>query len=289
MVGLDSGGHDVSDAPKTDYELLGRWEWFRRSAWGEDSRSRELCRAFAALAKEAGAAVCLEADCGFAGGALLLRGMGLSVLGCDESAFLIERARELAAGAGAALPLFTAEAGSIADAAPHPFDAVFCPTLMQEPEWEPLRRKFQGICRALRPGGFLAFTGPLQGCGWAGLLEEYDRAPQEEALWTFREGGMGCTKLIVRNARGKDYADEKILHVIDEHGAARIEATARRLPAYWNWTIIADLVRQGGFAHVETRRVPGEGGKPVALNVAWKAGSLRDAPAAASADAYADR
>ncbi len=279
----------MSDAPKTDYELLGRWEWFRRSAWGEDARSRELCRAFASLAKEAGATVCLEADCGFADSALQLRGLGLSVLGCDESSFLIERARELAGGAGAALPLFVAEAGQIAEHAPHPFDAVFCPALMQEPEWESLRRKFQGICKALRPGGFLAFTGPLQGCGWSGLLEEYDRAAKEEALWTFREGGIGCTKIIVRDGRQKDYADERILHVIDEHGSARIEATARRLPAYWNWTIIVDLVRQAGFSHVETRRMPDEGGRSTALNVAWKAGSLRETTAAADAGAYADR
>lgn len=288
--GICNKGMDVSQAPKTDYELLGRWEWFRRSAWGEDAHSRELCRAFTTLVKEAGAQVCLEADCGFAGNAQLLHKQGVNILGCDESAFLIQRAREYMQSTGESVSLFVAASEDIATQAPHPFDAIFCPALLQEPEWAALRNKFQSIQKALRPGGFVAFTGPVQGGSWTGLLEDYDNAPSEEALWTFREGGIGCTKLIVRGNREKDYADERILHVIDEHGSTRIEATGRRLPAYWNWSILSDLVRQSGLSHVETRRFPGEGGRGVVLNVAWKSGSLKDgAESHPEANAYADR
>lgn len=275
---------------QTDYDLLARWEWFRRGEWGIDPESRKLCRAFAALCAEVGAGACLEGECGFAVNSLILKGLGLPVVGCDSSEYLIARARENAKANNAAIPFFVSSLEKLAGATPHLFDAVFCPSLMLEPDWQILRDRFAGVFQALRPGGFLAFTGPAQGGDWSGLLAEYDRAPAEEALWSFREGGVSCTKLMIRGARAENFADERIAHIIEEGGRLRVETTVRRLPAYWNWKIICDLARQSGYCHVETRRFPGEDGA-VTLNVAWKTGSLHEAvdPHQPAQEPYADR
>lgn len=279
-----------SAAPRTDLELLARWEWFRRAGWGEDGAARSLCGSFAELARESGASVCLEADCGFAADAMQLKRMGLGMVCCDESAYIIDRARENVQARGEALPFFVSSLQKLPENAPHQFDAVYCPSLMLEPEWQVLREKFAGIFKVLKPGGFLAFTGPTEGGNWARLLEEYRKAPREEALWSFREGGVGCTKVVVREGCAENFADERLLHVIDDNGNLRVESTVRRLPAYWSWEIILDLARQSGYCHVQTRRFTAEGGKQTALNVAWKDGNLREQSAPArELSPYADR
>jgi len=267
----------VSDVPVTDFEKIARWEWFRRADWGEDSSRGGLCKAFSQLVEETSAKVCLEADCGFAANSLLLHKLGVrNILCCDESEFITGRARENIDSHGLNLPVFTSAAENISENAAHKFDAVFCPSLMLEPQWENLLAKFKGVCKALNAGGFLAFTGPAQGRDWHSLLEDYRRHPQEQAVWTYREGDIACTKVIVRGAEADNFADERILHVITEAGVARIEATSRRLPAYWSWNIVSDLARQAGFCHVEQRSFSREGEGAVRLIVAWKEGSLSD-------------
>lgn len=270
----------MSDVPVTDFEVLARWEWFRRADWGADFSRSSVCKGFYQLVNETGADVCLDGDCGFADNALYLHDLGLAnVVCCDESEFILERAKERLSASGKSIPSFLSSMETLAGNAPHPFAAVFCPTLMLEPQWQTLHDKFCGIFSTLRPGGFLAFTGPAQGRDWMSLLDDYSRSASEEAVWSYRDGDISCTKVIVRGEAAENFADERIMHVINEAGTCRIESTTRRLPAYWSWNIMADLVRQSGFCHLEQRTFNFSENEPATrLIVAWKEGALKDQP-----------
>jgi SAM-dependent methyltransferase len=272
-----------TDAPVTDWELLHRWDWFRRSAWLPTFRSTCAARwggflkAFRDIAGETRAEVVLDAGCGLGTRTVCLAEMGLNVVGADVSETAVTHARELARMENAAVTFFPSRWQDLPRQAPHRFDAVLCTALRNVPTYDGLGAAIVGLGRVLKPGGFLCF--PALGAesdsedGVRRIEAEWREEPHEQVDWFHREGTTSVAR-IRQKKRARDYIDHRFLFAIREGEATRLESTSLREPGYWTWSHWQDLARTAGLSHIETRTFDqcGTGGEPLCLNVAWAAG-----------------
>lgn len=259
-------------APKTDRELILRWEWVRRADWLPSflgiGKQKPVLRAFADLAKLLGVKNALHAGCGLGTDAVCLGDMGVNVAGCDTERATVERAQQMAAAASSPVTFFVAPWHAFKQSAPHGFDAILCEGLGDVPEWTELQRMLAAIHATLRPGGFLMFIGAGQNDPEDVVKKAQAAEMLEDAVeWRYKDGPLLCTK-VVQKRRAPDYIDETCLFVVNDPSGARVESTARRRPAYWTWKHWSDLVREAGFCHLETREYAAYGN--VRVNVAWK-------------------
>lgn len=263
----------MSDAPQTDREMLLRWEWFRRADWlTQSSLLTPTLKAFTEIVTEAEVSACVEINCGLGVNTVCLREHEVNIIGCDESAFAIDCARSLSSSSNPAF--FNSAITDIKNNAPHEFDAALALDLLTEPDWQKLRDKFSGINNALRPGGFVVFNGPSTETPYfMAAVNAHKELPNEESIWTFKDGALSCSKLVLREDAAENYADEKIVFSIIEDNTPRLESTTCRIPGYWSWQLISDLTRQSGFSHHECRSFKIEG-EEVLLNIAYKDGSI---------------
>ncbi len=271
----------AESAPITDWDMLYRWDWYRRGEWEAEWRllAREdlLALAFGELARLVEARTLLDAACGFGERVIALADMGLAIGGADTTPEAVDAATQLARAHDAPATFFQAPTGALAEYAPHPVDGILHARLGDEPDWNRLQRILAGLFATLHPGGFLMFPGAPENAGEEyaqGRLDELlRRYGEREAAWVVRDGRRTCSKVIERT-RGADYVDERILFVIDEGEGEppRVETTVRRLPGYWTWSHWRELVHGAGFCHLETRAYPllGTPETPFSVNVAWK-------------------
>ena len=130
--------------PHMDYEMLARYEWFRRSFWGQ-SEQAWLIPIFHALVREHGCASCLFA-CGALGRVALAfakQSPGTALFAYLPSAYGAERMRELAKAEGVSCSFLFGNRAEIAGNLPHPVDCVFSPNWMSEPDWNVLKTHFE--------------------------------------------------------------------------------------------------------------------------------------------------
>lgn len=271
----------MSDAPITDWDLIYRWEWFRRTVWQPTFRAEILgdgggpARAFCDLAKLIGVDVALDAGCGLGRTAICMHEMGLNVIGADRSRFAVEKAAELATAENIPLHTHCSDWAGLPQNMPHQFGAIYCDTLTETPEWDALGAALVGFYHTLKPGGFLLFTGVEEGehgdAGAARLFDEWNRAPHEYVEWVHKDGAVSCAKLLQRT-QADDFIDERILYVINDNNIPRLEDTILRKPYYWTWDHFVELARTAGFCHLETRVYEryGKDGGPLKVNVAWR-------------------
>lgn len=266
----------------TDWDLLHRWEWFRRAQWRQGFRTTihgqggGPARAFAELAHTVDAKILLDASCGLGRRAITLAEKGVNVLGSDASGVAINYARELARDENAPVTFFRSAWNDLPKNMPHHFDGILVTGLNLEPSWDHLGVALVGLFHALHPGGFLMFVGATEDesarGGPAARVEKlWSSEPAESVRWFVREGKVTCT-LVKLRAKAADYIDERLLFVSEENGDARLETTTLRRPCYWTWKHWKDVVRMAGFCHIETREFPGfgEDGGALRINVAWK-------------------
>lgn len=268
--------------PVTDWDLVHRWEWFRRESWRRGFRAAihgqggGPARAFAELAQSTDAKSLLDASCGLGRRAILLSEKGVNIMGSDLSGAAVNRARELARDEGASVTFFRSSWNDLPKNMPHHFDGVLLTGLNLEPSWDNLGTALVGVFHALHPGGFLMFVGATenepQGTPAERVEREWTSQPPERVEWFFRDRGASCLLLKIR-ARAADYIDDRLYYASEENGEMRLESTVIRRPAYWTWRHWCDLVRMAGFSHLETRPYPGFGldGGDLMINVAWKA------------------
>ncbi|MDR2392360.1 MAG: class I SAM-dependent methyltransferase [Planctomycetota bacterium] len=267
--------------PSTDWDLVHRWEWFRRTSWRQGFRAAMHgrgggpARAFTELSQAIDAKTLLDASCGLGRRAILLFEKGVNILGSDISGTAVTRARELARDEGSPVTFFRSSWNDLPKNMPHHFDGILVTGLNLEPSWDNLGTSLVGIFHALCPGGFLMFVGASQddpqGAVGERIEREWNSQAPEQVEWFFREGGVNCT-LIKLRTRANDYIDDHLLYVSEENGEARLESTVIRRPAYWTWSHWSDLVRMAGFCHLETRKYANYGldGSDLRINVAWK-------------------
>lgn len=279
--------------PHLDYDIVARYEWFRRSAWGPDDRAW-LNPMFVALAREHGFNSCL-----FAGGALGRTALafakqcpGMTVSAFLPSSYGAERARELAKANNLACAVLAGDRAEIAGDIPHPVDCVYSPNWMSEPEWGVLKNHFESAFAALNPGGILAFPAPRPGGNWNRMLEVYDNWDTDVLLWHFRDGARESLCIRGKAGRADNYADVKYSFIAINQDSSLVETTVKRLPAYWSWDIAAGLANDAGFvdcsAYVDDSGNIVEDGVSVLLVAHKPGGKKSPPPGGARMSAYAD-
>lgn len=271
----------MSDIPQTDWDMVHRWEWFRRTQWLDDFRSGRMksvngpCAAFSELAKVVNAEVVLDSSCGLGLKTICMARSGLHVVGSDTSAAAIEHARTLAREEGVDITFFQSSWQDLPANMPHTFDAIFTDALSWTPQWEVLKLSLGGYFHALKPGGFLMFMGAPEGTtsdeGQRRLQKSWESAPAESVEWLHRDGKSTCVKVNQRT-KGDDYIDERVLFISDNGEQPQLESTALRIPYYWNWPHWDEVIRWAGFSNLETHSFNGKGqkGGHLRANIAWK-------------------
>ncbi|MCC8190835.1 MAG: class I SAM-dependent methyltransferase [Planctomycetes bacterium] len=273
----------------TDWDLVHRWEWFRRECWRQGFRTQihgqggGPARAFAELARLVDATILLDASCGLGRRAILLAEKGVTILGSDISGVAVNRARELARDENAPVSFFRSAWNELPKNMPHHFNGILVTGLNLEPSWDQLGVALVGLFHALHPGGFLMFMGATENEPATGPADRVEKdwasQPPESVEWFVREGRVSCSLVKLRNKQA-DYIDDRLLYVSEENGTPRLESTTIRRPAYWTWKHWKDLTRMAGFCHLETRQYPGYGqdGGDLLINVAWKGKKGDDLP-----------
>ncbi len=265
------------------WDTIYRWEWFRREQWRPGFREAKAgkwggsCGAFKRILDDAGGGLALDSSCGLGLKTIVLREMGVSVVGCDGCAFAVEKARELARLEGHEIEYFVAKWSELPERTSQRFDAVFNDALCWIVTREEFAASLRGFLGVLTPGGVLVFMGAQEGspsdpASRAAFFEEFWRSQPRFAIeWTYGTAGTRCTSLRVRE-RGDLFVDEHRLFLIEEGGRPRLESATIRQPAYWHWEVLAEMFAEAGFARLATRRFPGmaRGGADLALNVATK-------------------
>ncbi|MDR3211730.1 MAG: class I SAM-dependent methyltransferase [Planctomycetota bacterium] len=280
---------DISTDLMTDWDLIHRWEWFRRDRWRQSFRAAVhgqgggAARAFADLAQKTDAKVLLDASCGLGRRAIYLAEKGCTLLGSDISGTAVNLARELAGKENATVTFFRSPWHELPKHMPHHFDGILVTGLNLEPSWDQLGISLVGLYHALHPGGFLMFGGATEGEPEGGPKERVEREwlsePPEKVEWFVRDGKVTCTMVKLRS-KAADYIDERLLYISDENGESRLESTTLRRPAYWTWRHWRDVTRMAGFSNLETREYPdfGRDGGKLLINIAWKANSSDTPP-----------
>lgn len=265
----------------TDWDLIHRWEWFRRDRWRQGFRTTihgqggGPARAFADLAQKTDAKVLLDASCGLGRRSIYLSEKGCNIVGSDVSGAAVTYARELAKEENASVSFFRSPWNELPKNMPHHFDGILVTGLSLEPSWDHLGMSLVGLYHALHSGGFLMFVGATENEPESGPKDRVERdwasQPPEKVEWFIREDKVTCA-LVKLRTKAADYIDDRMLYVSEENGESRLESTTLRRPAYWTWRHWKDVTRMAGFSHLETREYPGFGldGGNLLINVAWK-------------------
>ncbi len=265
----------------TDWDLVHRWEWFRRESWRQGFRTKihgqggGPARAFATMAHDRDAKVLLDASCGLGRRTVYLAEKGVTILGSDISGVAVNHARELARDENAPVTFFRSAWNELPKNMPHHFDGILVTGLNLEPSWDHLGVALVGLYHALHSGGFLMFVGATEGEPPTGpadrVAADWNSQPPESVEWFVREGKITCS-LVKLRYKAADYIDDRLLYVSEENGEARLESTTIRRPFYWTWSHWRDVTRMAGFCNLETRTFPGFGidGGDLQINVAWK-------------------
>jgi SAM-dependent methyltransferase len=263
--------------PMEVWEMVHRWEWFRRSQWLENFRDSKLRLAgsISAVLKGLGRSdgIVLDCSCGLGFQAITLRERGLRVLGADRSAFAVDRARELARDAGLDIEFFVSRWDELPTKTLQQFDAAFCDALCWLHTRGELLAALRGLRGILRPGGALIFQGAPEGATQEvcrrRLEEWWGSAPASSLSWRHTEGPITCTSISL-GSLGEDYIDWHLLYLIEEQAAPRLEHLAIRESMRWDWDRLVEIVGEAGFSglatHADAEWSPG--GRPVGLNVA---------------------
>jgi len=267
---------------RSDWETFYRWDWFHREQWRGGFRDRKRgehggsCRAVKEMLGEMGGELALDCSCGLGLKTIVLKEMGVNVVGSDACAYAVEKARELARLEGhAELEFFTSAWGELPKRTELRFDAVFNDALCWTPTREEFAASLQGCLEALNPGGILVFFGAEKGSpsdpeSRKAFFEEFWQSrPKFAVEWTHEVDGVRCTSIYVRE-RGDMYVDGHHLFLIEDHGQHRLETATIRKPVYWDWETLESLFSDAGFSDLTTRTFPGlgNGGADITLNVA---------------------
>ena len=217
---------------------------------------------------------CLDAACKTGINTVYLTQQNLPILGSDISYEAVAKASQLAAYESKQTAFFTASWQELPAYIPHRFDAILCLPIMKEPEWNAIRKVAVGLFHSLNPCGFIAFTGPAEGTGKEAAMTKLHQQKEGQFInWHWREGNESCV-CIVNRKRSSDYMDESYMYIRTCGESAWIESTTRRIPFYWTWKHVQEIMYNAGFCHVETRSFELPEGT-CSLNVAWKGKSIQ--------------
>lgn len=263
-----------------DWDVIWKWQWFRRALWQPhyrdpahpEGRPARTAPVWQQILKDHGAVRVLDCSCGLGLRSMLLQEAGFQVVGTDISPVAIRHARELAEFHDLPVEYDQCARADLGTRFADGFDAAISEAVAWIPSHEELRVAAQGVAAALRPGGVLIITGPDQ---WS---TPDDRAHRVEQAWVasprfqiranYGHGDIYMTLVVARD-REEYGITENYLFLIHEGGATRLETASIRTSMEWTWSDLHQICADAGFASFETVTVVAAG-REHHLNVARK-------------------
>ena len=257
------------------WDAIWKWRWFTKEQWqGEFRKHREgPRRALASLLGKLGVKSVLDCSCGFGLKTILLAEMGYDVEGSDGCAFAVRRASELAREEGLDIRFFRSRWEKLGETCGRKYDCVYNDAFAWITRRSALSASARGICAALKRGGKFIFQGAHQ---WSRdddrerIIEEcFEREGQFEALPLHEKNGIRLATIVTREKRADGVLGNRI-HVIDDHGAVRVEIASVLDACIWTWADYTETLRGAGFGRLYSVKEKGTGPEPYILNVAEK-------------------
>jgi len=199
--------------------------------------------------------------------------MGYEVEGSDASGLAVKHAAELAAERGHNIRFYRARWATLGKTAGRRYDCIYNDSFECITTRRSLRAAAEGIRSALKRGGKFVFVGAHQ---WSQdsdrqrlIEEQFEQQGPFEVLPVCERDGVKLTVVIAREKTPDGVLGSRV-HVIDDHGAVRVEV-ARVLDACkWTWADYNDVLRSAGFSELYSIKEKGVGRQPSILNVAVK-------------------
>lgn len=265
------------------WETFYRWEWFRREQWRPHFREVKAdkwggsCGAFKKVLDEINGKFALDSSCGLGLKTIVMKEMGIDIVGCDGCAYAIEMARELSRIEGHNIEFFASRWSELPSITNYEFDGIFNDALSWILTREEFEASLQGFLSVLKPSGVLVFFGaekdsPSDSESQKKLFEQFwQERPRFSIEWTYEAMGTRCTSILIRE-KGDMFVDEHHIFLIQENDTQRIESATIRQPVYWSWSLLKEMFLKAGFSKLETQtfRGMGRGGTTLKLNVATK-------------------
>lgn len=257
------------------WDTIWRWTWFTKEQWqGEFRRQKEgTRRALASLLPKLGVRSILDCSCGLGWKTILLAEMGYDVEGCDGCGFAVRRASQLAREEGLDIRFFRSRWETLGRTCRRKYDCVYNDAFAWITTRRALSASAGGICAALKRGGKFIFQGAHQ---WS-RDDDRERMIQQslelegrfEALPLHQKDGIRLTTIVTREKTADGILGNRI-HVVDDHGAVRIEIASVLDACIWTWEDYTETLGRAGFRRLYSVKEKGVGPRPYILNVAEK-------------------
>lgn len=263
-----------------DWDIIWRWQWFRRALWepyfrdpshpeGRPARSMPIWNW---VLERYGAHRVLDCSCGLGLRCIILHEAGYEAVGTDNSAVAIEHARELAASRNLPIPFYHCLWQDLGDQFDSEFDAIINDAFAWTLHRTELRFAAHNFASILKPGGVLIFTGADQ---WSdpnerpALIERmWEASPRFQLRTDYEREGTQMTLVVVRDKSELGIV-ENYLFIIRDQSGLRLETAAICNSVQWTWEDYQHVCHEAGFSSLESIKVP-VGRREHILNVAQK-------------------
>src|SRR5258708_7418060 len=166
-----------------DWDVIWRWQWFRRDLWQPyfrdpshtEGRPAPLTPVWTNILLQFDVKSVLDCTCGMGLRAIILQEAGFEVTGTDVSAVAIQHANELASDSDQSISFHQAKWQDLGDRFSHQFDAVVNDAFSFTLSRTELRFAAHNFASVLKPGGVLIFTGADQ---WSSPEDKETRLEQ---------------------------------------------------------------------------------------------------------------
>jgi len=253
--------------------------WFTRDQWQPEFRKWKAAteRALGSLLPKLRVKSILDCSCGLGFKSIVLAEMGYEVEGCDASAVAVRCASRLAEDEGHELRFFRSRWERLGQTCGRMYHCVYNDAFAWITTRRALLASAKGVACALKRGGKFIFQGADQ---WTGdekkgplmgalIAQEFESQGPFEVLPGYEKDGVKLTVLITREITPDGVLGNRI-HVIDDHGAVRIEVARVLDCCKWSWSDYVDVFDKAGFRRLYSVKERGIGCKPYILNVAVK-------------------
>ena len=263
-----------------DWDVIWRWQWFRRALWmphfrdaaHPEGRPARSCILWQWILNQYGATRVLDANAGLGQRAVLLAECGLDMVGSDSSPMGISCARELAGYCEARVEFVQSHWADLGQKYPEEFDAIIHDAINWCQNEKEMQVAIAGLAGALKPGGVIIFTGADE---WS---HPEEREKNLERLWSatpryqirgeYQRDGLDLKMLVAR-----DLVDfgvvENYLFLIKQGEELRLETAAICNSLKWTWNDFKKVFHTAGFSNIESVKIPA-GKREHILNIARK-------------------
>jgi SAM-dependent methyltransferase len=257
------------------WDTIWKWTWFTKEQWQGDFRKRQegTRRALASLLAKLGVNSILDCSCGLGWKTILLAEMGYDAEGSDGCGLAVRKASQLAREEGLDIRFFRARWEKLGQICGRKYDCIYNDAFAWITRRGALLASARGICAALKRGGKFVFQGAHQ---WSGrddrdriIRQRFQQDGPFEALPLHEKNGIRLTTIVTRHKRPDGVLGNRI-HVIEDHGAVRVEIASVLDACIWSWTDYTETLRQAGFRRLYSVKAKGVGRRPYILNVAEK-------------------